>query len=185
MSRALKILALQDSERQQNPAIAALLFLWELFLVTSLCGLFIIFIGAVQKDVDIRSHYSLYLFHLVFPPLLFGIVTWATRAFRPGRMFISTLLAAVILSALFPFSRIAASLWVLGACLVVAFCFQLYKNPPPPRKYRLSGPKDPVEEDPELKQRMASKRRIDRSHGSHRQYSRPIPTDRFWPHSRL
>jgi hypothetical protein len=185
MTAFLKTFAIKDSADQRPPGRTALLFLWELLLVTVLCGLFIIFVNAARRDTDLRTHYSLLLFHLVFPPLLFGVVTWATRAFRPGRIILSTVLASLILSAFFPFSRVLACLWVLAVCLIVAYGLQLRKTPRPVRGYRLTGPRDPVAEDPELKSRMARRRRIDRTHGSQRNASRPIPIGRFWPHSRL
>jgi hypothetical protein len=185
MTAIQKTFAIKDSAKGDPPARALLFFAWEALVVAVLCGLFILFIDWVRRDTDMRSHYSLLLFHLIFPPLLFGVVTLATRTFRPGRMFLSTVLASVLLTAFFPFAKIAAALWVLAACLIVAYALQLRRTPRPVRGYRITGPRDPVDEDPELKSRMARRRQIDRTHGSQRRGSRPIPIGRFWPHSRL
>jgi hypothetical protein len=161
-----------------------LLFFWELFLVTALCCLFILFIEMIWTSGNERTHYAYFLFHLAFPPLFFLAVTWSTKSFRPARLLVCTVLAAAILTPLFTFAAVMDSLWILAACLAAAILLRIIRPAPRPRKRTVSNGR-PMPEDSELDERLAQGRRRDRKTRTASDRCRPIPVNRNWPIERI
>ena len=161
------------------------LFLLEIFLVTLFSGLFIILIEEIQGARHYNTHYSYYLFHLLFPLFLIGTIAWATGRFRPGRTELSLLIAFLILLSFFPAGRIIAALWFSAACLATAFVIETLSGKKKARKRIVVTTKDPVTEDPELRARMGQKNRLERKYRTRRKHARPIPIGRFWPIERI
>jgi len=162
------------------------LFLWEYFIIAAICFLFILFTQSLVESRNERTIYSFYLFHIVFPPLIFGLVTWATGSFRPGRMLCAAILGALTLFAFFPVAQVLGSLWVLMLCLNLAFLFQLVGAPKPFRgKRKVTMSADPAAENPELRESRANERRRARKNRTSTKHARPIPLDRFWPNERI
>lgn len=174
-------LADQDFPRVFMPA---LLFIWELFLVTALCCLFILFIEVIWADRYYLTHYAYFLFQLVFPPVLFLIVTWSTKSFRPARLLVCTVLAAAILTPIFTFAVVVDNLWILAACLAAATLLRIVRPAPKPRKRTVSK-RRPMPEDTELDERLAQDRRRERKTRTARDRCRPIPVNRNWPIERI
>lgn len=162
------------------------LFLWEYFVIAAICFLFILFAQSLVESRNERTIYSFYLFHVVFPPIVFGLVTWATGSFRPGRMLCAAVLGALTLFAFFPMTQVLASLWILMLCLNLAFLFQLVGVPKPARgKRKVTMSADPVEENPDLRRSMDNDRRRLRKNRTSTKHARPIPLSRFWPNERI
>jgi|GEM_PF-5791071 len=162
------------------------LFLWEYLIIAAICFLFILFTQSLVESRNEGTVYSFYLFHIIFPPLVFGVVTWATGSFRPGRMFCAAIFSALTLFAFFPVAQVLGSLWILMLCLNLAFLFQLVGAPKPFRaKRKVTMSADPAEQNPELRESMSNERRRVRKNRTNAKHARPIPLGRFWPTERI
>ena len=162
------------------------LFLWEYFIITLVCYLFIIFTQNLAESRDPRTAYSFYLFHIVFPPVVFGLVTWATGSFKPGRTFFVAVFGALTLFAFFPIAQVLGSLWVLMLCLNLAYLFQLVGVPSPMRRKRkVTMSTDPADDNLELRRSRSNERRRFRKTRTATKHARPIPLGRFWPKERI
>ena len=162
-----------------------MLFLWEILLVTFLCLVFLWFVESIIGSSYYYTYYSYFLFQLVFPPLLFGVVTWSTGLFRPSRLFVAVCVATIVLSPFFPGMFVVKNLWILALCLLLAIGYGLVTKRRPRRlPYRVRK-RRPLPSDEELEENMRNDRRIDRKYSSQRRHCRPIPVNRNWPIERI
>lgn len=161
-------------------------FLWEYVIIAVLSGLFILLMQSLSQSWDARTSYSTFLFYLIFPPVVFGLVTWATGSFRPGRMLCAAVLGTITLFAFFPVKLTLACLWILLLCLNLAFLFQLVRGPRPARgKRKVTMAADPADENEELRKSQSNERRRARKNRTNVKHARPIPLSRIWPNERI
>ncbi len=162
-----------------------ILFLWEILLVNFLCLVFLWFIEGVIGSANGYTYYSYFLFQILFPPILFGVVTWSTGFFRPGRILVALFVAPLALTPFFPGMFVVNNLWIPALCLFLAFGYSVATKRRPIRlPYRIRK-RRPLPSDEELEEMMRNGRRIDRKYSSQRKYCRPIPLSRIWPIERI